>query len=161
MLRILVLALALTLGCVNTALAGPFSSKKPVIVGRAGDWAQREVEALQQAALVWNTLIGRPVLLIVEHPAKVDLWISPVLGYEEAGTLAVTHLNLEPQQITYLSVLRCKPRLQLAVFIHEFGHALGLDHNSNKDSVMYPSAQENGPLLPLPDDVEKVQELWN
>jgi hypothetical protein len=160
-LRTVLLAVFLSLACVTSAVAGPFSSNKPVVIGRAGDWSAREVHALQQAALAWNTLIGRPVLLVVDHPAKVDLWISPVLGYEEPGTLAVTHLNLEPQQITYLGVLKVKPRLLLAVFIHELGHALGLGHSENKKSIMYPQAEENGPLLPDAKDIDQVRELWN
>lgn len=161
MLRPLLLALFLCLSIVASANAGPFSSKKAVVIGRGGEWSERETHALNEAAMLWNTVIERPVLVVTENPGKVDLWVSPVIGYAEAGTLAVTHLNLEPQQITYLAVLRVKPRLLLAVFIHELGHALGLGHSENKNSIMYPTASDDGPLLPDQKDIEKLQELWN
>lgn len=46
------------------------------------------------------------------------------------------------------------------VAVHEFGHALGLQHSASNESVMYPYLQTEGfnPTFKLPDeDVKSIQ----
>lgn len=46
---------------------------------------------------------------------------------------------------------------RLRVLIHEFGHAIGLDHSNNPKSVMYPT---KGSKAILPDDVKTLKYLY-
>lgn len=42
-----------------------------------------------------------------------------------------------------------------SVIIHELGHAIGLDHNNIKNSIMYPYAGEDGPYFLTQDDMNQ------
>lgn len=44
------------------------------------------------------------------------------------------------------------------VLAHEFGHAIGLDHNDNPDAIMY-AMNESGNLKPAPEDLAALKEF--
>ena len=46
------------------------------------------------------------------------------------------------------------------VFAHEFGHALGLDHNSDSNSIMY-AENESGSLAPTAADISALKAVCN
>ncbi|XP_019867200.2 stromelysin-2 [Aethina tumida] len=49
----------------------------------------------------------------------------------------------------------------LATMVHEIGHSLGIDHNNNKKSVMYPYSQGYDPAFGLSNiDIQSIQNLY-
>lgn len=124
----------------------------------SGVTSQEEHTAILQAAQVWNTVAGRPVIVINSPSNKFDFVITPVLGFDDGSTLAVTHFLYTTRYVAYHALLKASPTALRAVLIHEFGHALGLDHSENKDSVMF--AAYTGAELPDPVDIIKVRKMW-
>ncbi|KAK3605633.1 hypothetical protein CHS0354_027299 [Potamilus streckersoni] len=46
------------------------------------------------------------------------------------------------------------------IAVHEFGHALGLDHSDNPDAVMYPIYSYSSNLVLNQDDIDGIQALY-
>lgn len=45
--------------------------------------------------------------------------------------------------------------------VHEIGHSLGIEHNNNKKSVMYPYSQGYDPAFGLSNiDIQSIQNLY-
>lgn len=124
----------------------------------SGVTTEQEHTAINQAAQIWNSVAGRPVIVLNPPGGKIDFVITPVLGFDSPSTLAVTHYLYSTRYVSYLVLLRGHPDLLRRVITHEFGHALGLSHCNNKKSVMY--ATETGADLPDFDDVAEVRKMW-
>lgn len=163
--RILVaLALLVGLTTASPAQAAPnlLANRGQIDLVPAGAMNPAERGALQQATQVWNTLVGRPVLLLMERePADgkdAVFYVTSVLGYDEAGTLAVTYRGYDKAYVSYLEVLRCQPAILRRVLIHELGHVLGLDHSDDRNSVMFPAIGEAD--LPGAPEILYLRSLW-
>lgn len=74
---------------------------------------------------------------------------------------ALTQLDIDLKTCEIKSAMIVMPELPMApgfhMFIHELGHALGLDHDNDKESIMYPTVQ--GAHLP-PQDRERLREKY-
>lgn len=155
--------------CAELFTAAPAKAEPNLLANRgqvdlvvAGEMNPAEHTALHQAAQVWNTLVGRPVLLLVDHePAGTHdavFYVVSVLGYDDPGTLAVTYRAYDKAYLSYLEFLRAKPVILRRVLIHELGHVLGLDHSEDRASVMYPEIGEaDAPTVP---EVLYLRSLW-
>jgi hypothetical protein len=124
----------------------------------SGVTTEQEHSAILQSAQIWNTLAGRPVIVINPPNTKIDFVITPVLGFDDDNALGVTHFFYNTRYVSYHVLLRASPEALRKVITHEFGHALGLDHSENKESVMY--ASYTGAEFPDLEDVRKVRKMW-
>jgi len=128
----------------------------------SGSFTPRETRSIHQAAQVWNTLIGRPVFIIANNGASVTddhvIFVTTMLAYDQENTLAVTHRAYDKQYISYLEYLRFDPVVLRRVLIHELGHALGLAHVEDQQSVMFPSIGTAD--MPTAPEILEVRQRW-
>lgn len=124
----------------------------------SGVTTDQEHTAIVRAAQVWNSVAGRPVIVLNPPSQKIDFVITPVLGFDDDSTLAVTHYLYNTRYVSYLVLLRGHPEMLRQVITHEFGHALGLGHCENPNSVMF--ASHTGADFPDLDDILEVRKMW-
>lgn len=148
---------ALGLTCAPIAMDPPVL---PISVSYEG-LRPEQVSSLKFATVAWNELLGQRIFVLKPQNGKVkaistgdpaeisentlgiylgDPWISGIgKGSTWTGELYVRQ-DLEPG-----------PELG-AVFCHELGHALGLDHLQDFESVMYPKINEEFRPIPTEED---------
>jgi len=127
----------------------------PLPVWYAADIAKGWLDSWVRGADVLNQAAGRPLFLNpVEAPDGLDL-AKPVTGAvvlkDDNGVdpdHGSTELRWDKRDGALLSAVVVLPEAHEdnakrdAVALHEAAHALGLDHDEGKDSIMYPSIQD-------------------
>jgi hypothetical protein len=112
-----------------------------VVTGAATD---EQIEALLAGAERWHERLGAQVIHLVITPraeprcGRVTVAFVPMRGLANGSTLR----GRCSASITLQSDL--SPVYLPVVAAHELGHALGLDHDAERDSLMYPSAPRDG-----------------
>jgi hypothetical protein len=153
--RLTILPLALLLlSCDDTTLAefaNVFDACEPLVLVPAEDTTARELAVIEEAIAMWN------------ERAATRLGIEPVEG---AATLPIFFregpraiYGYYHDRIPSIEINRRldDEREQVIVTAHEIGHAFGLFHTAEYESVMNKGNRRNG----LTDeDVAAVQALW-
>ncbi len=98
---------------------------------------------LNQSAIDYNSQIGQ--LNQTERQLNQTLALKPEEGLYNGNDNSISiYFNNSQDELIH-------------TIAHELGHARGLDHNNNKDSVMYPSSTEDITLSP--DDLSSLNEV--
>lgn len=104
-----------------------------------------EAESLGQSTQEYN-LNAQKLNNTIDNYKQV-LQYKPEEGlYEQGGSKRKISIYIDISKDEFLHTLT-----------HEMGHALGLDHNSNPQSIMYP--QTTNVLLPSNDDISALNEI--
>jgi hypothetical protein len=123
---------------------------------------------LAQAFSRWSASAAAPALSFTQVPSGGDIVVgaanlgtpTPVTGTVKLGSTAADGSTINFNNnigVTFAAALPGTPSL-LAVAIHEIGHALGLLHNTNPASVMYPFNSATEAFGP--DDVASIRALF-
>jgi hypothetical protein len=137
-----VLPLLFTFACESHPSWRPSSAPlEVVVVGQASD---AQIEALVAGAERWHARLGTDVIHVVIAPdaeprcGRVEVSFVPLRGLANGSTLrgrcSASIVLQGDLSATYLPV----------VAAHELGHALGLDHDAEPESLMYTSAPRDG-----------------
>ena len=122
-----------------------------------------------EAMNCWTTATnGKIKFQKKSKPEDVQIYVRFVKNIGKStnsNTIGLTHhIYSNGKQFKLIEISEKAPNgrlfshdARLRVLIHEFGHALGLDHTSNPKSVMYPS---KGSKTITPDDIRTLQYLY-
>lgn len=100
---------------------------------------------LGQSTKEYNTSAQKLNNTITNFKSVLD--VRPEEGlYEQEGSIRKISIYIDVDQTEFLHTLT-----------HEMGHALGLDHNSNPKSIMYP--QTTNVLTPSKEDLDNLNDI--
>ena len=90
--------------------------------------------------------------------ATIDLQNANVQQYNQSAAQSFKEGEyVQDTSGKHISIFEFIGNVQLErVLAHEFGHAIGLDHNSNPKSIMY-AQNESGNLIPTADDLAALK----
>lgn len=162
MFRLWGMVVLLVLALMAPAQAGLLASRRTLVVTPSGNWPDSALEMVQQSCTIWNTVIGRPVLL-VQQTDKPDVWLTRVYVYGADRTLAQTHYPYNTSLVTIRDDVFYDSIILRRVVTHELGHVLGLDHNPSSASVMFAAIDYkivNGAELPDQHDIKEARYRW-
>jgi predicted Zn-dependent protease len=119
----------------------------------------------------WNILIGRQVLQFAGTSTNAQLgneWLGNVvvIGNDniDPNHAAETVYNLNDSCEIQFAFIAMDPRLpsyyRHDVIMHEMGHLLGLNHDVDINSIMYPSI-DGGPYGVTLHDIHALQRVYN
>jgi hypothetical protein len=116
-----------------------------------------ERDALQQEAQELNVLARQLNQTTQNFNAQVGALNQTVDTFNES-------LKLKPEEGLYVPrenkidiYFNVNHTETVHTLAHELGHALGMDHNNNKDSIMYPYTTQT--ITPSADDLAALQEV--
>lgn len=111
-----------------------------------------EKELLSAAVMVWNQSLHREIIYFAKDCCVP---ISAVSAYLDPYRIGETRRGL----FTTVSFKRTGDLIETwKTLTHELGHALGLRHNPDPNSVMY--FQTGNAWKPTEEDLEMVRKLW-
>lgn len=117
--------------------------KAPIFV-----YADPEVAVASKNAVdTWNGWLGFDLLRFTPTSEDADIYVMSM----QPNSLYAGLTGVYPNGKRAIALATLRP----AVVVHEFGHALGLDHDEdNKRSVMYPSTQDT--VLPWLEERDRL-----
>lgn len=94
-----------------------------------------------------NSQVGCTILVLDQSNTDPDILVllnEPALvGSDDAGGATSHHTTGTRMTSTVRTFMVTDPYMRMRVLTHEFGHALGLDHDSFESSIMFPTQPES------------------
>lgn len=100
---------------------------------------------LPTSANRYSTSGGTEIVMALTSPSKTDLLPSSAIGYGGRQWSGFTWMFTTNGFAVYdtPTLLKQSEDVRLAVYLHELGHAIGLNHAKGKEQLMYPVVQSD------------------
>jgi hypothetical protein len=143
------LAVVSVLACCAGCLERPswLPEHYPAQVALVGEASEAEIEAAQAALKAWNAALHTELFTLVLADASACGRIN--LGFDDdvpADRTANTDWSTCDRYI-HARRSTAGPGL-ITILEHELGHAMGLQHDPNPDSIMHPEVRARQPITP-------------